>query len=95
MIRNTATADWVIHIAVLQATAGELWRARAVGLSAKERAEGEARITAAAKKAVTDAAAFLMQMKDPKAVAFGKDLLNLLDSAVTRDIAELVSAPSV
>jgi hypothetical protein len=93
MISNTKTAEWALHIAVLQSVVAELFAAQVSKLPADEAKALEERITAKSKAAVDEIVASLSK-RDAKATLFGKELADCADKVIASTLAEMGASPA-
>lgn len=92
MIGNTKTAEWAIHIAVLQAATAALYRAHLATLPASAIKPLNDATAAAARGAVNETALFLSKMPNaPKAASFARELLDNSDALIAALIAEMAA----
>jgi hypothetical protein len=90
MIRNTKTAEWALHIAVLQAALGEIYALQVAAMTAEQKKVLDGRIGAKAKAAIDETAAFLSKLpNNPKANCFAREIATLADVAIAEAIAEM------
>ncbi len=93
MIANTKTAEWALHIAVLQAVVGELYAGHVAGLPADQVKALNDRIVARSKACANDLALFLGKQPQPQAHLFAKEILDTADRVIGETMAEMAPAP--
>jgi hypothetical protein len=93
MISNTKTAEWALHIAVLQSIVADLYAEHVREMPAADVKALNERITARSKAAATEMALFLGKQPDPKANVFAKELLDTSDRVIAETLAEMQAPP--